>query len=167
MSADCDMNVAVRGLECGACYYFVKPISIHEIKNIWQHLIRKKKIDNKEIGQIGSVGKVEVENTSKKALEDGECASTVHEGSSEKHYKRKNQAKENEDGSDDSEEHRVQRQPRIRWHLLHEHFASLVNLIGIDSKLKTLSSIYLLVSKNLSFAIGYIILTFLIFLSSL
>ncbi|RWR81983.1 two-component response regulator ORR21-like protein [Cinnamomum micranthum f. kanehirae] len=132
MSADCDMNVAMRGLECGACYYFVKPISIHEIKNIWQHLIRKKKIDNKEIGQIGSVGKVEVENTSKKALEDGECASTVHEGSSEKHYKRKNQVEEDEDGGDDSEEHRVQRQPRIRWHLLHNHFASLVNLIGID-----------------------------------
>lgn len=168
MSADCDVNVAMRGLEYGACYYLMKPISIHDIKNIWQHLIRKKKIDNKEIGQIGSVGKVEVENTSKKALEDGECASTVHEGNSEKHYKRENQAKEDEDGSDDSEEHRVQRQPRIRFDLsLHKHFTSLVNLIGIDSKLKTLSSIYLLVSKNLSFAIGYIILTFLIFLSSL
>ncbi|KAJ8641934.1 hypothetical protein MRB53_018628 [Persea americana] len=97
MSADCDMNVAMRGLE------------------------------------HGSVGKVEVENTGKKVLEDGECASTLNEGSSEKHYKRKNQAKEDEDGSDDSKEHRVQRQLRVHWHLsLHKHFTSVVNLIGID-----------------------------------
>lgn len=97
-------------------------------------------------------------------MEDGECASTLNEGSSEKHYKRKNQAKEDEDGSDDSKEHRVQRQLRVHWHLsLHKHFTSVVNLIGIDSKMKTLSLIYLLVSQNLSFAI----LTFLIFLSSL
>lgn len=146
MSADCDVNVAKRGLEHGACYYLMKPISMDEIRNIWQHFVRKKKTNEKGIGQIGSDGKeieqttsTEEDNTSKNTSEDAECASTVNEGNSKKQYKRKKQAKEDEDGSDCDEEQTAKKKPRVVWHAgLHTKFLNAVRQIGIDSKLNRL-----------------------------
>lgn len=135
MSADCDVNVAKRGLEHGACYYLMKPVSIGELRNIWQHLIRKK-IEEKKIGQIGSSEKVEEDTTGKKSSEDGESASTVNEGNSKKQLKRQKETKEDGNVSDDEEENTTQRKPRITWHSsLHAQFLNAVDKIGIDSKI--------------------------------
>ena len=41
MSANSDQSVVLRGIIHGAVDYLLKPVRIHELKNIWQHVVRK------------------------------------------------------------------------------------------------------------------------------
>ena len=42
MSANADQSVVLRGIIHGAVDYLLKPVRIHELKNIWRHVVRKK-----------------------------------------------------------------------------------------------------------------------------
>uniref|UniRef100_A0A6N2K7P0 Response regulatory domain-containing protein n=1 Tax=Salix viminalis TaxID=40686 RepID=A0A6N2K7P0_SALVM len=48
LSANGDPKLVMKGITHGACYYLLKPVRIEELKTIWQHLIRRKKNDNKD-----------------------------------------------------------------------------------------------------------------------
>ncbi|KAJ6287919.1 hypothetical protein OIU77_001132 [Salix suchowensis] len=48
LSANGDPKLVMKGITHGACYYLLKPVRIEELKTIWQHLIRRKKSDNKD-----------------------------------------------------------------------------------------------------------------------
>ena len=41
MSVNADQSVVLRGIIHGAVDYLLKPVRIHELKNIWQHVVRK------------------------------------------------------------------------------------------------------------------------------
>ena len=43
------MSAVMKRIRHGACYYFIKPIREEELKNISQHVIRKKWNENKEV----------------------------------------------------------------------------------------------------------------------
>jgi len=55
MSADGRTNLVMRGIRHGACDYLIKPVREEELKNIWQHVVRKKKNENKEHEHSGSL----------------------------------------------------------------------------------------------------------------
>ncbi|GAV57005.1 Response_reg domain-containing protein/Myb_DNA-binding domain-containing protein [Cephalotus follicularis] len=55
MSSDDGEQVIMKGIIYGACDYLVKPVRKEAIKYLWQHVIRKKSNDFKEIGELGSV----------------------------------------------------------------------------------------------------------------
>jgi len=38
----------MKGITHGACDYLLKHVRIEELKNIWQHVVRKKRIDSKD-----------------------------------------------------------------------------------------------------------------------
>ncbi|MBA0564709.1 hypothetical protein Golob_009626, partial [Gossypium lobatum] len=38
----------MKGITHGACDYLLKPVRIEELKNIWQHVVRKNKPDFKD-----------------------------------------------------------------------------------------------------------------------
>ncbi|KAL4199674.1 hypothetical protein AMTRI_Chr03g146070 [Amborella trichopoda] len=42
ISVDSEKDIVMKGIENGACDYLIKPIRIEQLKNIWQHVIRKK-----------------------------------------------------------------------------------------------------------------------------
>ncbi len=46
MSANADQSVVLRGIIHGAVDYLLKPVRIHELKNIWQHVVRKNGTDS-------------------------------------------------------------------------------------------------------------------------
>lgn len=48
LSAYGDTKLVMKGISHGACDYLLKPVRIEELKNIWQHVIRRKKSDPKE-----------------------------------------------------------------------------------------------------------------------
>ncbi|CBI18671.3 unnamed protein product, partial [Vitis vinifera] len=48
LSSHSDPKLVMRGITHGACDYLLKPVRIEELKNIWQHVIRRKKIDSKD-----------------------------------------------------------------------------------------------------------------------
>ncbi|XP_009346208.2 two-component response regulator ARR1 [Pyrus x bretschneideri] len=55
MSADDGKSVVMKGVTHGACDYLIKPVRIEALKNIWQHVLRKKKNEWKDVEQSGSV----------------------------------------------------------------------------------------------------------------
>jgi len=46
MSANCATDVVLRGIIHGAVDYLLKPVRIEELRNIWQHVVRKKRVDD-------------------------------------------------------------------------------------------------------------------------
>ncbi|KAB1668983.1 hypothetical protein ES319_1Z038800v1 [Gossypium barbadense] len=42
ISADARKQVVMKGVTYGACDYLIKPVCIETLKNIWQHVVRKK-----------------------------------------------------------------------------------------------------------------------------
>ncbi|KAB1671477.1 hypothetical protein ERO13_D01G023514v2 [Gossypium hirsutum] len=42
ISADARKQVVMEGVTYGACDYLIKPVRIETLKNIWQHVVRKK-----------------------------------------------------------------------------------------------------------------------------
>ncbi|PPS16771.1 hypothetical protein GOBAR_AA03776 [Gossypium barbadense] len=53
MSADDGKNVVMKGVTHGACDYLIKPVRIEALKNIWQHVVRKRKNEWKDFEQSG------------------------------------------------------------------------------------------------------------------
>lgn len=123
LSANGDTKVVMKGITHGACDYLLKPVRMEELKNIWQHVIRKKKYAPREHGSS-----------------DNGHQGPANSCSSEKlGRKRKDQ---NEEGEDESEENtnenensNTQKKARVVWSIeLHRKFMAAVNHLGVNSK---------------------------------
>lgn len=127
MSADDGKQVVMKGVTHGACDYLIKPIRIEALKNIWQHVVRKRKNEWKELEQCGSV---EDGERPQKHLEDVDYSSTANEGS----WKSGKKRKEEEDDIEERDDTSTLKKPRVVWSVeLHQQFVSAVNQLGIDS----------------------------------
>jgi len=135
MSADGETSVVMKGIKHGACDYLLKPIRIEELKNIWQHVIRKKRNCGRKLEHSGSA---EDSEKNKKGSDDIEYASSVNEGieSNSKTPKRRKETKEEDDDFEqENDDPTSLKKPRVVWSVeLHQQFVSSVNQLGIDSK---------------------------------
>ncbi|XP_015900017.1 two-component response regulator ARR1 isoform X2 [Ziziphus jujuba] len=126
MSADDGKNVVMKGVTHGACDYLIKPVRIEALRNIWQHVVRKKKNERKELEQSGSF---EDGDRQAKASEDADYSSSANEGNWKSSKKRKDEEEETEDRDDTS----TLKKPRVVWSVeLHQQFVAAVNQLGID-----------------------------------
>lgn len=122
MSANGETSAVMKGIKHGACDYLLKPVRIEELKNIWQHVVRKKKRD------VGASDKFE----DKQRLNDsGEYHSSDGPDGSLKHPKKR---KEEEDDTElENEDPSTSKKPRVVWSVeLHQKFVHAVNQLGID-----------------------------------
>ncbi|KAL8481423.1 hypothetical protein ACS0TY_027798 [Phlomoides rotata] len=125
MSADDSKNVVMMGVTHGACDYLIKPVRMEALKNIWQHVVRKKKHEWKErdFEQCGSV------DDQQKLVEDLEYSSSANEGS----WKNSKRRKDEEDEVEDRDDSSSLKKPRVVWSVeLHQQFVTAVNHLGID-----------------------------------
>lgn len=144
MSADGRTNLVMRGIRHGACDYLIKPVREEELKNIWQHVVRKKKNENKEHEHSGSL---DDNDRHKRGSDDAEYASSVNEGAEGllKIQKKRRDAKEEDDGELENDDPSTAKKPRVVWSVeLHQQFVSAVNQLGIDSKIFNNLSLVLL-----------------------
>lgn len=126
MSADESKSVVMKGVTHGACDYLIKPVRIEALKNIWQHVVRKRKNEWKELEQSGSV---EEGDRQQKQTEEADYSSSVNEGNWRSSKKRKDEEDETEDRDDTS----TLKKPRVVWSVeLHQQFVAAVNQLGID-----------------------------------
>ncbi|XAR57031.1 hypothetical protein NMG60_11025030 [Bertholletia excelsa] len=126
MSADDSKSVVMKGVTHGACDYLIKPVRIEALKNIWQHVVRKKKHEWKDFDQSGSM---EDGERQQKASEDADFSSSVNEGNWRNPKKRKDEEEEVEEKDDTS----TLKKPRVVWSVeLHQQFVAAVNQLGID-----------------------------------
>ena len=43
MSGNGETSAVMKGVTHGACDYLLKPVRMEEMRNIWQHVVRKKR----------------------------------------------------------------------------------------------------------------------------
>jgi len=127
MSADDGKSVVMKGVTHGACDYLIKPVRIEALKNIWQHVVRKKKNEWKDAEQSGSA---EEGDRQPKASDEADYSSSANEGSWRNSKKRRDEEEEAEDRDDTS----TLKKPRVVWSVeLHQQFVAAVDQLGIDS----------------------------------
>ncbi|XP_057738338.1 two-component response regulator ARR12 isoform X1 [Arachis stenosperma] len=132
LSANGDTKLVMKGISHGACDYLLKPVRIEELKNIWQHVIRRKKFDSKE--------KNKTRNSDKPSSEGGNVLGSAGTGNSEQNGKLNKKRKDQDDEEDeeqdnghDNEDPSAQKKPRVVWSVeLHRKFVAAVNQLGID-----------------------------------
>lgn len=119
LSAYSDTKLVMKGINHGACDYLLKPVRMEELKNTWQHVIRRKKVDPKD------------QNRSPHEFEKSYRKRKDQDGDEE-------DGDEDEDGDDDGHENQnltTQKKPRVVWTPeLHRKFVGAVNQLGVDSK---------------------------------
>jgi two-component response regulator (ARR-B family) len=112
MSADGRTSAVMRGIRHGACDYLIKPIREDELKNIWQHVVRKKWNENKELEHSGSL---EENDRHKRGNDDSEYTSSGNEGTEGilKAQKKRSNAKDEDDGGLESDDPSASKKPRV------------------------------------------------------
>ncbi|XP_039050910.1 two-component response regulator ARR2-like isoform X1 [Hibiscus syriacus] len=126
MSADDGKHVVMKGVTHGACDYLIKPVRIEALKNIWQHVVRKRKNEWKDFEQSGSL---EEGDQQLKQSEDAGYSSSANEGN----WKSSKRKKDNEDETDERDDTSTLKKPRVVWSVeLHQQFVAAVNQLGID-----------------------------------
>lgn len=136
LSANGDSKLVMKGITHGACDYLLKPVRIEELKNIWQHVIRRKKFDSKDQRNSGNQDKHNI------GSEEGEMwpAGTGNSDQNGKLNKKRKDQNEDEDeehdeNGHDSDDPSTQKKPRVVWSVeLHRKFVAAVNQLGIDSR---------------------------------
>lgn len=127
LSAHGDPKLVMRGITHGACDYLLKPVRIEELKNIWQHVIRRRNFDSKQQNKP---------NNQDKEPNAGSGCSPASAGTSNTDQKMTKKRKDQNDEEDEHEEDpSTQKKPRVVWTVeLHRKFVAAVNQLGIDSK---------------------------------
>lgn len=130
MSANGETSAVMKGIKHGACDYLLKPVRMEELRNIWQHVVRKKWRSSVQTTSH------EVDNA-RQVADDGEHTSSANEGLDgtwKQSKKRKDMKEEEEDLDIDNDDPSSTKKPRVVWSVeLHQQFVNAVNQLGIDS----------------------------------
>uniref|UniRef100_A0A7N2LII4 Response regulatory domain-containing protein n=1 Tax=Quercus lobata TaxID=97700 RepID=A0A7N2LII4_QUELO len=134
LSINGDTKLVMKGITHGACDYLLKPVRIEELKNIWQHVIRRKKFDSKDRNNSGIQEKLH-----SGSVEGGPgSAGTLLYQNGKLNKKREDQdeeeVEEHDENGPDNDDPSNQKKPRVVWSVdLHRKFVAAVNQLGIDS----------------------------------
>jgi len=110
MSSSGDTTVVFKGVTHGAVDFLIKPVRVEELRNVWQHVVRRRKELAKDI----------------EADEGGRPREDSAGGETSR--KRKENSK---DGKGD--EGYASKKPRVNWSVeMHQQFVNAVNQLGID-----------------------------------
>lgn len=118
LSAHGDRKYVMKGVKHGACDYLLKPVRIEELKNIWQHVVRKGKLKKK----TSSVSN------------GGESDGNFDQKGVKANRKRKDQfeEEEEEERGNENDDPTAQKKPRVLWtRELHNKFLAAVDHLGV------------------------------------
>lgn len=133
MSVDGETSRVMKGVQHGACDYLLKPVRMKELRNIWQHVFRKKIHEIKEVESHDNSSE-EIQFLSN---EFAERQQMLYAGDLNSTLKRKDMT-ENTDIFVDTDvfDHASSvKKARVIWTVdLHQKFVDAVNQIGFDSE---------------------------------
>ncbi|CAN6245763.1 unnamed protein product [Urochloa humidicola] len=137
LSVNGETKTVMKGITHGACDYLLKPVRLEELRNIWQHVVRRK-FSNRERAHVD--GYEEFNRPSNADFDNVHsritCGSSDESGRPNK--KRKEYHSEDEDEGEDSngpenDDSSAPKKPRVVWSVeLHRKFVAAVNQLGID-----------------------------------
>lgn len=111
MSSDSDTNVVLRGVTHGAVDFLIKPVRIEELRNVWQHVIRRRSVTYSRctMDDSGADHESDAQTGQRSKRKDTEVLRAEHEGGA---------------GG---------KKPRVVWSVeMHQQFVYAVNTLGID-----------------------------------
>ncbi|KAH7440188.1 hypothetical protein KP509_04G095400 [Ceratopteris richardii] len=121
MSSNSETSAVMRGIKHGACDYLLKPVRLEELKNIWQHVVRRKKKDS------DGEERLKPDDGGDRAPLEGS------DGASKSTKKRKENVDEDEETEPENDDPATSKKPRVVWTVeLHQKFVTAVNSLGID-----------------------------------
>ncbi|XP_062228950.1 two-component response regulator ORR26-like isoform X2 [Phragmites australis] len=128
MSIDGETSRVMKGVQHGACDYLLKPVRMKELRNIWQHVYRKKMHEVKEIEGHDSCDDFQMLRNGCEGLEERGLFMRVD---SDTMRKRKDVDKDHADP--ESSDGATVKKARVVWSVdLHQKFVNAVNQIGFD-----------------------------------
>ncbi|RZR73646.1 hypothetical protein BHM03_00026658 [Ensete ventricosum] len=129
MSIDGETSRVMKGVQHGACDYLLKPVRMKELRNIWQHVYRKKMHELKEV-EAHSFD--EVINILRNGSEDIEDRYLIDETEMSSMRKRKD-VENKEFGDQELNDPSTVKKARVVWSVdLHQKFVNAVDQIGFD-----------------------------------
>lgn len=129
MSVDGETSRVMKGVQHGACDYLLKPIRMKELRNIWQHVFRKKINEVRDIESHESIDDFQIMRNGPEQSDDGYLVS----GDPTSVKKRKDTENKHDD-RDHCDPSSVKK-ARVVWSVdLHQKFVRAVNQIGFDSE---------------------------------
>jgi two-component response regulator ARR-B family len=125
----------MKGITHGACDYLLKPVRIEELRNIWQHVVRRK-VSSRERSNLDVYKEAPMADS---CHGQSQIISKASDQSRRLSKKRKELHSEEEDDCDENDfqegdEPSAAKKPRVVWSVeLHRKFVAAVNQLGIDS----------------------------------
>ncbi|KAM7269567.1 hypothetical protein ACFE04_025064 [Oxalis oulophora] len=117
MSVDGETSRVMKGVQHGACDYLLKPIRMKELRNIWQHVFRKK------IHEVRDIEGFELTRNGSDQSDDG------HDMTPQKKRKDLENKYDDKDFGDSCSTKKA----RVVWSVdLHQKFVKAVHQIGFD-----------------------------------
>lgn len=130
-----DPDYVERGVVHGAVDYLVKPVRREEIRNIWQHVLRRRR-GGKGVAKPDSLSLEAVNGpVTDSTVSGGETSTKKRRGEREPSDKDDEDYEDDEDSGRDNDEQTSHKRPRVVWTPdLHKKFVLAVNQLGMDSK---------------------------------
>ncbi|XP_056168809.1 two-component response regulator ARR11 isoform X2 [Syzygium oleosum] len=130
MSVDGETSRVKKGVQHGACDYLLKPIRMKELRNIWQHVFRKRIHEVRDIESLEGLEGLQVTKSGYDWFDDGHFFSG--EDMSTPTKKRKD-LENKHDEKDFTDPLSSTKKARVVWSVdLHQKFVKAVNQIGYD-----------------------------------
>ncbi|KAI3803068.1 hypothetical protein L1987_31216 [Smallanthus sonchifolius] len=124
LSGNSNPKLVMKGITHGACDYLVKPVRLEELRNIWQHVIRRK---------VESKSQSKSNNNQERPNNEGEQETDSGDPNGKLNRKRKDEDEDVEDNGNEDDDPSTQKKPRVVWSIdLHRKFVAAVNQLGIE-----------------------------------
>ncbi|XP_022776233.1 two-component response regulator ARR11 isoform X2 [Durio zibethinus] len=128
MSVDGETSRVMKGVQHGACDYLLKPIRMKELRNIWQHVFRKKIHEVRDIESLEGIESIHMTRSGSDMFDDGHLL-----GGEDITSVRKRKDADNKHDDKDLSDPSSTKKARVVWTVdLHQKFVKAVNQIGFD-----------------------------------
>ncbi|KAK7399970.1 hypothetical protein VNO78_11168 [Psophocarpus tetragonolobus] len=128
MSVDGETSRVMKGVQHGACDYLLKPIRMKELRNIWQHVFRKRMHEARDFESHDGFEGIHLMRNGSDPSDDGNLFAVEEISSMKKRKDADNKHDDKEFG-----DHSPTKKARVVWSVdLHQKFVKAVNQIGFD-----------------------------------
>lgn len=127
MSVDGETSRVMKGVQHGACDYLLKPIRMKELRNIWQHVFRKRIHEVRDIEFHEGFDEIHLMKNGSDLSEERR----LHSGTDSFSGKKRKDAERHDDR--ECNDPSSVKKARVVWTVdLHQKFVNAVNQIGFD-----------------------------------
>ncbi|VAI71287.1 unnamed protein product [Triticum turgidum subsp. durum] len=130
LSVNGETKTVLKGITHGACDYLLKPVRIEELRNVWQHVVRRK-FCNREPNNLDFCK--EISRDSYHRLGQATCDRSSDQSNRASKKRKEPHCEEEDEGEDNDDASAASKKPRVVWSVeLHRKFVAAVNQLGID-----------------------------------